>query len=415
MSSLRSNPADSLRSTGSNRSNILEMLKEAPPPRHHKNFSFLYTLVNHRSHQFHAVLFKQVISTVIVLDLLSFILETDDIWKDYHYIFQWMESASSCIFLLEFLARLWTCVERPRFRQLGPVMGRLEFLMSSRTMIDALATLPWFLEPLVGIPLPRLTYLRFLRLLRITKIHAGMRAIDAVWRVVYYNREILYVAAFICILLVMTTGVALYYLRPPPNGTAADEDFESILKTMYLSTLMLTGQGGPEGDLPWYTKSVVLMTSIVSIAVFAIPGAMFTWGFEAEAERMAKRSHALRVRRESGTLDVESDDYSTDEEYQKLIGRWDDDDSQDGVNPEILKQFMLGDEDGDGTMTLKEFVNLSTQQSIANLNAQAGAAGDNSPVLTGMMCRVQQLEKEVKANSDKLDKILELLESKKDK
>ena len=54
---------------------------------------------------------------------------------------------------------------------------------------------------------------------------------------------------------------------------------------------MLTGQGGPDGDLPWYTKAVVILTGLFSIGMFAIPASMLTWGFEAEAERCAKRTY----------------------------------------------------------------------------------------------------------------------------
>ena len=44
---------------------------------------------------------------------------------------------------------------------------------------------------------------------------------------------------------------------------------------MYLSTLMLTGQGGPNAEnLPWYTKGVVLLTGVFSIGMFAIPASM---------------------------------------------------------------------------------------------------------------------------------------------
>ena len=44
--------------------------------------------------------------------------------------------------------------------------------------------------------------------------------------------------------------------------------FESLGSTMYLATLMLTGQGGPDNDnLPWYTKGVVLLTGVFSIGM----------------------------------------------------------------------------------------------------------------------------------------------------
>ena len=47
-----------------------------------------------------------------------------------------------------------------------------------------------------------------------------------------------------------------------------DIGFESLGSTMYLATLMLTGQGGPDdNDLPWYTKAVVLLTGVFSIGM----------------------------------------------------------------------------------------------------------------------------------------------------
>ena len=72
----------------------------------------------------------------------------------------------------------------------------------------------------------------------------------------------------------------MYYLRPQGDDVSLVDDasdFESISKTMVLSTLMLTGQGGPSGKLPWYTQLVVLLTGIFSVAMFAIPASMLTW------------------------------------------------------------------------------------------------------------------------------------------
>ena len=86
------------------------------------------------------------------------------------------------------------------------------------------------------------------------KTQSYAKAFDAVNRVVYYNSEILYVALMVCIFLVLFTSVLMYYFRPKNPVDA--QDFESIAATMYLSTLMLTGQGGPDGDLPWYTKGL---------------------------------------------------------------------------------------------------------------------------------------------------------------
>uniref|UniRef100_A0A7S2XG22 EF-hand domain-containing protein n=1 Tax=Lotharella oceanica TaxID=641309 RepID=A0A7S2XG22_9EUKA len=105
---------------------------------------------------------------------------------------------------------------------------------------------------------------------------------------------------------------------------------------MYLAILMLTGQGVPTGDLPWYTKMIVIATTCFSVAMFAIPSSMLTWGFEAEAIRMARSKYLKAKRKEeyiekhqmeppdsdSSSTDDESEGAATsDEEYlQQIVG-----------------------------------------------------------------------------------------------
>lgn len=322
--------------------------KKAPPSSSlSSDRSALYNALNPKSHRRSAVFFKNFISTVIVVDLAFFVLSTEPELKKHKKAFYIMEGVTSSIFLIEYVARLIVATESRRYGRFGPVLGRMRYLVSVPALIDAFATLPFFVELVTGWDLPTLTYLRFFRLLRILKTGAYSKALGAVNRVIFYNREILYVAIMVCVLLVLFTAVLMYYLRPPGDTVDAD-NFKSIASTMYLSTLMLTGQGGPEGDLPWYTKGVVLLTGVFSVAMFAIPASMLTWGFEAEAERLAKRC-ATRSRRagSSGMFSSSSssssysssddDDGSesslstSDEEYLKIIGG--DDDEGDGAAP----------------------------------------------------------------------------------
>lgn len=197
--------------------------------------------------------------------------------------------------------------------------------------------------------------------------------------------------------LVVVTSILMYYLRP--RGKDVDlvddiTDFESIAKTMVLSTLMLTGQGGPSGDLPWYTQCVVLLTGVFSVAMFAIPASMLTWGFEAEAERlgakakkraMAKRRGEVYISETSSSSSNSSDisgfgDLSTsDEEYMRIIGGDDDDD--DGESDEKV----LGG----------QAISSSLESNKAEL-----------------MRRVESLEQSLAQTNNKLDLILQLLERK---
>ena len=363
-----------------------------------KTHSFLYSMLNPYSRRWQATLYKNTISTIITADLLMFICSTDlRANTKYPRVFNTWEATVSYIFLIEYCARLYVVTEKTKYGDKGPVLGRLYYAFGSfGAWIDLLAASPYFVELLTGWDLPRLTILRIFRLFRILKTEGYMRAVDAVYRVIYYNSEILYVAALICVFLTVSTGMLLYVLRPEHD---LENDFGSIAATLYLSTMMLTGQGGPGGELPWYTKSVVLLTSVFSVAIFAIPASMLTWGFEAEAERMAAAAYRRANKPDTDSSTSSSEGDTTDDEYFKLIAGGGDDDSEDEEEAAWMKQFRLADVNRDGTLSMQETMAMMKQR-------------QTSPELSA---RIDALEAKTKENSEKLDQILNLLQNSKKK
>lgn len=238
--------------------------------------SFVYTMLNPRSSARQAKIFKWFITMVIIADLIVFVLSTEpDLTESQQQIFSTWEAITSCIFLTEYILRFLTVTESHKYGSMGPITGRLRYSVTSSALIDLVATAPYFLERFTGWDLPTLTYIRSFRLLRILKTESFSEASKSVYRVFKYNSEILYVALCIGVGMVLFTSVLMYYMRPKNH-----EQFESLSATIYLSTLMLAGQGGPDGQLPWYTSAVVLLTGVFSIGMFAIPASMLTWGFE---------------------------------------------------------------------------------------------------------------------------------------
>jgi voltage-gated potassium channel len=383
--------------------------KETPSER--TLHSFVFTMLNPRSRRFSAQLYKMFITAVIAGDLGFFIASTEPELKDLP-IFHTMEGITSTIFLVEYVARLVTCIESKYLKDHGPFFGRLQYLTSYNAIVDALATLPFFIEYITGLELPTLTYLRVFRLLRILKTQAFSNATDAVVRVMYYNRAILWVALFLCLGLVLTTAVLMYYLRPPPGETSAD-DFRSIGATMFIATLMLTGQGGPDtGALPWYTRGVVLLTGVFSIGMFAIPASMLTWGFEAEAARLAaaarrKQSGHNRESSSSSEWTSSDEDDSSDEEYQKIIAGEDDNREGDLVK-QLQEAFRKADVDHSGTLTQEEFI---AQMKQAKAVGRPSFAHQNG-MLLHESSRMDRLEQKVDDMHDKLDQMIELLKGK---
>mmetsp|Transcript_136873 Transcript_136873/g.266235 ORF Transcript_136873/g.266235 Transcript_136873/m.266235 type:complete len:536 (+) Transcript_136873:180-1787(+) len=284
-------------------------------------YSFLNSMLRPHSHRWQAKAFRSIITVLILLNMLAFIFESEkDIAHKYHTFFAMLEGVSSVVFIVEYALRFYFAPERVRFKSPNHFEARVKFMVSVDSAIDVLSFLPWLIEVVSPLDLPNLSVLRVVRLFRLLKAAPVMGSFDVVARVLYYNAEILCVALLICAVMILTMATLLYYMRPEDN-----KDFSSILATVYMAVMMLTGQGGPEGDLPWYTKVVVIMTAIFAVAQFAIPASMLTWGFEQEAQRRivkrAEENKKQAAKLLSGEMDRVSS--SSSDEGRERWREWD--------------------------------------------------------------------------------------------
>jgi hypothetical protein len=422
------------------RSDILSKLKKRRITRRQRinqdfHHSWIYTMLNSKSRTIQAVVFKNIMSVVILIDLTFFVISTEPRFRD-HKIFYIEEGVASLIFMCEYVARIITIVEHKKYGPIGPFKGRIMYMLTFHSLIDALATFPFFLEFVIQLKLPHLTYLRFFRLMRILRTEPLGKAMDSLQRVLFYNREILYVAVVMAAGLIMFTAVLMYYLRPQEMD---DEENEwSISTTIYYSTLMLTGQGGPDGKLPWYTQVVVLMTGLFSIGMFAIPASMLTWGFEAEAQRVASKTRRRYLQKISGGFNLSSPSSSSssedngshsasssDEEYFKLIaGEGDDHDKGDSLMQkeaeeslrklrELILMFQNADSDGSGSLSKDEFLRMVYPILPNGKDDMQPSVSDEigrTSSLTLLSTKVNTLEIRLEETNSKLDQILNLLE-----
>jgi voltage-gated potassium channel len=381
-----------------------------------------------------AFVFNRCLAALIVLCVVAFVLESvpkissSETAAQAFYAF---EAASSCIFLAEYVARLWTCVEARRYVHMSPWRARLGYVFTLRALVDLVSCLPFFVE-LGGGELPTLTWLKAFRMFRILKSERYTRAFSSVYRVVWYNSEILGVALFIGLLLMMTTSTLLWYLAPKHEVAGDDaDDFSSIPATFYLSILMLTGQGTPTGVLPWYTKIIVMLTAVFSVPIFVIPSSMLTWGFEAEAERLMQKKRDARkkvklaerrgTRVDSSSSSEEENIFESDDEeaawdeYERVV-LGDDHDGGKKEGSEMSKEdrkllrdvsnyFAKADVNADGTLSMLEFFYFARSQRGKERLFDGGLiAGKASPQPSAP--RLQQFESRLAQMEDKLDKLL---------
>lgn len=420
------------------RSKLLSRMKKRRMQRQRMNqyykHSWIYTMLNSKSRAIQAVIFKNMMSVIILIDLIFFVFSTEPRFRECK-IFYIEEGVASLIFLFEYIARIITIVEHKKYGRLGPIKGRFMYMLTFHSLIDALATFPFFLEFVIHLNLPHLTYLRFFRLMRILRTESLGKAMDSLQRVLFYNREILYVAGVMAAGLIMFTAVLMYYLRPQDMN----DDEWSISTTIYYSTLMLTGQGGPDGDLPWYTQMVVLLTGLFSIGMFAIPASMLTWGFEAEAQRVASKTRRRYLRKLSGGVNFSSsssssssEDFdshsasSSDEEYFKLIagenedsGKGDHFEQQKKTEEsfrklrELIIMFQNADSDGSGSLSKEEFLRMVYPILLPNgkydTRSSISDEIDRTTSLTVLVKKVNNLEARIEETNSKLDRVLDLM------
>lgn len=146
---------------------------------------------------------------------------------------------------------------------------------------------------------------------------------------------------------------------------------------------------------------------------------MLTWGFEAEAARLAARARRRSKRNcvrdsssssASSSSGMDSGSISTsDEEYQKIIAGEEDDD--DDKMKELMERFEMADKDKSGGLTTTEFVNLgmaeqmprSGHHNFGEVHRGGGGGGAN------LSDRMDKLEEKIDSANKKLDDVLFLL------
>lgn len=278
----------------------VEKLRPSPPGHGPGSHSIIASMLRRHSHRWYAVAWRISTEILITITVVNFILESE---KDFQTCcttyFDVFEGFVSCVFLVEFCLKILTIPERKAYRDSDPWLARIHWVFSGslsgsmhglqgESWIDALSCLPWFIALMLGIPQGPEELFRMVRLIRIFKSAEVWAALRLVSRVFYYNGTILMQGMLLCGFMLLVCSIGLYYARPEHDD---QDDFSSVLASMYLAVLMLTGQGEPNGVMPWYTRIIISIVALFAIAQFAIPASMLTWGFEQEAEHDIVKEH----------------------------------------------------------------------------------------------------------------------------
>ena len=168
----------------------------------------------------YAVLAKIVEVSVLILIILNVVLvlvATDSqvlANKGFQKFFSSVEYFSFGFFTLEYLARLWTCVENPEIGVLGPVVGRFRWMFNLFPLIDlvALAAYPaeFFSANELGVG-KVLRSSRIVRVILLLRIERNAKALSVLANVLRSRRSDLHMSLFILITLFVVSSTMMYY------------------------------------------------------------------------------------------------------------------------------------------------------------------------------------------------------------
>jgi len=245
----------------------------------------VYALVNETpdSGKLHEI-FEFIIVIWVLISVTSVILESvDSINYYFHVEFIIIDTIAVAIFSTEFLMRIYSCTEDPKYQHW--LAGRINFSRQLSSLIDIVAIAPFFLESLLD-HLFDLRFLRVFRLMRLFKLGRHSAATKSLFYVIQREWPVMKAAIFIMLMLVMLAACLGYLFE----HEAQPDKFENIPQSIYWAVITLASVG--YGDISPVTpagRTITIILALLGIGIFAIPAAILASAF----------SDQLRIERET--------------------------------------------------------------------------------------------------------------------
>ena len=216
--------------------------------------------------------------TLIIFNIVAVLLETvDSIYSRYALEFLIFERFSTVVFLIEYILRIWVCVEE-KIKN-NKLITRLKYASTWPAIIDLLAVLSGLLPVIFEVDL---RILRALRMLRLLKFSRYFKVMNLLLGVLKEEKQSFLAAMFLLTIamLIASTGIYLF------EKDAQPDKFSSIPEAMWWAIATLTTIG--YGDVTPVTgmgKFFGAIIAIIGIGVVALPSGILASGFTDQLKR----------------------------------------------------------------------------------------------------------------------------------
>ena len=216
--------------------------------------------------------------TLIIFNIIAVLLETvESIYFRYALEFLIFERFSTLVFLIEYILRVWVCVEE-KIKN-NKLITRLKYASTWPAIIDLLAVLSGLLPMIFEVDL---RILRALRMLRLLKFSRYFKVMNLLLGVLKEEKQSFLAAMFLLTIamLIASTGIYLF------EKDAQPDKFSSIPEAMWWAIATLTTIG--YGDVTPVTgmgKFFGAIIAIIGIGVVALPSGILASGFTDQLKR----------------------------------------------------------------------------------------------------------------------------------
>lgn len=249
---------------------------------------------------------------LIFANIIMIIFETEpEISAAYSTLFWRFEVFSVAVFTLEYLLRLWSCVDREGQPATTPARARLRWALSPLGIIDLLAILPFYLFLLLSGSAESLLMLRIfrgLRLMRVFKLTRYTPALRILRTVIMREANTLMVVAFTMVLILILASWGVYLIE----RNVQPQVFGTLPESLWWAVVTVTTVG--YGDVVPVTapgKFFGGLISLIGIGMAALPAGILASGFASE---MRRREAAFYREVQRVIVDGEV----TDEEHDRM-------------------------------------------------------------------------------------------------
>lgn len=219
---------------------------------------------------------------LIIGNIVAIVLESvQEIAAAHGRLFVIIEFTSVAIFTVEYILRVWACVDKQQYKDL-PISNfqkRLRYMRSPLAVIDLLAILPTYLMLFVNFDL---RFLRVFRLLRVFKLTRYSRAMQLLLQSIQEEKGALLAAFFIMSVALITASCGIYLIEHDEQP----DKFGSILEAMWwaMATLTTVGYGDvvPITPLGRFFGGVI---TVLSMGMVAIPTGLLASSFSNQLRR----------------------------------------------------------------------------------------------------------------------------------